>query len=206
MGHAVPSSLSSRADLHSVLQHPDVICTVGDTSAVHAATGILATPSAIAALPHRLNARQNVIATLHQGNHMQLQSQLSAAAVSWQSSSASTFAFDTTTDLGVLAVLPSVMASGGTGGTGEVELQVDEGGDSIFGGQEGPVVVVASVARGSSRSEKECARQKMRRLDPEINAEGNRKRRYKAYKGRYGGVLDYDAWKLACDQPRPPPP
>ena len=167
MGDAVPSSLSSRADLHAILQHPDVICnvgTAGDTGAVHAATGILATPSVIAALPHKLNARQNLNATLHQGNHMQLQSQLSVAAVSWQSSSASTFGFDTTTDLGESAALPTAMASGDTGGNGEVRLEVDEGGDGIFGGQEGPVVVVAG---GSSRSEKECARHKMRRLDPE---------------------------------------
>jgi hypothetical protein len=141
MGHAVPSSLSSRADLCAILQYPCVIGTVGtadDMGAVHAATGILATPSAIAALAHKLNARQNLNATLHQGNHMQLQSQLSATAVSWRLSSASTFAFDTTTDLGGSASLPTaaMVASGGTGGTGgtsEVELKVDKGGASSAG-------------------------------------------------------------------------
>ena len=92
------------------------------------------------------------------------------------------------------------MASGDTGGNGEVRLEVDEGGDGIFGGQEGPGVVVAG---GSSRSEKECARHKMRRLDPEIRAEDNRKRRYRTYKTKYGGTLNYDAWKLACDQQPP---
>ena len=120
--------------------------------------------------------------------------------MSWQSSSASTFGFDTTTDLGESAALPTAMASGDTGGTGEVELEVDEGGDGIFGGQEGPVVVVPG---GISKFEKECARKKMRRPDPEIRAEENRKKRYKTYKIKYGGTLDYDAWKLACDQQLP---
>jgi len=196
MGHAVPSSFSNRADLQAILQHPDVISTVGtagDTGAVHASTGILATPSVIVALPHKLNARQNLNAALHQGNHMQLQSQLSAAAVSWQSSSEFTFGFDTTTDLGESAALPTAMGNGVSGGNGEVQLEVEEGGDGIFGGQEGPAVVGAG---GSSRSE----RQKMRRLDPDIRAEDNRKRRYRTYKTKYGDTLDYDTWKLACDQ------
>ena len=81
------------------------------SSSIPMSTGILATPSVIAALSYELNARQNLNVTLHQGNHMQLQSQLSAAAVSWQSSSASTFGFDTTTDLGESAALPTAMAS-----------------------------------------------------------------------------------------------
>ncbi len=76
-------------------------------------------------------------------------------------------------------------------------MEVDEGGDGIFGGQEGPAVVGAG---GSSKSEKAGARQKMRRLDPDIRAEDNRKRRYRTYKTKYGDTLDYDTWKLACDQ------
>jgi len=205
-GHAVPSGLSSRADMQAVLPHADAMHTggtVGDSGAVLAATGVLAAPGVITAMPHRLAARRTLNANLRQGNHAQLQSQLSGPAASWQSSSASTFAADPTTNLGEAAALPAAMASGGVGGGGMVEEE--GGGDDMAAELEAPVMAAA----GSSRKDKERLRQKKRRLDPAVRTEENRKRMWRHYKKHHGtlgyGTLGYGAWKSAGEPARPPP-
>lgn len=150
-GHAVPSGLSSRADMQAVLPHADAMHTggtVGDSGAVLAATGVLAAPGVITAMPHRLAARRTLNANLRQGNHAQLQSQLSRPAASWQSSSASTFAADPTTNLGEAAALPAAMASGGVGGGGMVEVEEEGGGDDMAAELEAPVVAAAGLGLG----------------------------------------------------------
>ena len=200
-GHAVPSALVSRVDLLAALPHAGAMYTAGragDTRAVLAATGVLTAPGTIAAFPHVLNARMNLNTNLLHGRHAQLQSQLTAPAVSWQASPASIFAADTTTVLGSPAPLPAAMASGGVGGFGTVEVEMGGGGDLGDGGQETPVVEVA----GSTRKEKDIARHKRRRGDPAVRAEQNRKRKWRDFK-KYGGSFEYGEWKSAGEPTRP---
>ena len=185
--------------MQSVLPHAATMHTDGngDSRAVFAATGTLSTPSTIAAFPHLLAARGTLNANLQHSGHAQLQSQLSAPVSTWQFSSASTFAADTRTNLGESAALPAAMASGG--GLTEVEVEEAGGGDDMASGLEAPEV----AAVGSDRREKERARQKRRRQDPDVRAEENRKRRWRKYGGKHSGTPDYAAWKLAGEPTRP---
>jgi len=199
-GHPVPSNLRSKEDVLATLQHPDVVHTGGDTGALHTATGILATSGTIAAPPHVLHARNNLHANLSQGNHAQLQAQLSATAVSWQTSSASTFAADPTTNLGRSAPLPAAMASGSVSGSGVVEVEV-YGGDDIDNVEEAPVLAATS----STRKQKEGARQKKRRMNPEVRERENAMRKWNTYKKKHGGTIEFDAWKSAGSPLHPPP-
>ena len=215
-GHAVPSALNSRVDLLAALPHAGAMCTAakaGDTRSVLAATGVLAAPGTIAAFPHVLNARMNLNTNLHHGRHAQLQSQLTAPAVSWQASTASTFAADPTTVLGMSVPLPVAFTSGGVGSIGAVEVAMD-GGDDMGegmgdgydmggGGQEALVVAEASIS-SAPQKEKWRKKQKKRRIDPRERIEDARRRKWRRYHYDYGGSLDYAEWKLASEPARPP--
>jgi len=215
-GHAVPSALVNRVDLLAALPHAGAMYTAGragDTRAVLAATGVLTAPGTIAAFPHVLNARMNLNTNLHHGRHAQLQSQLTAPAVSWQASPASIFAADTTTVLGSPAPLPAAMASGGVGGFGMVKVAMDggddmgdgmgDGHDMGSGGQEAPVVAEASTSSAQEKA-KWRKKQTKRRLDPAERAEDTRKRRWRRYHNDHGGSLAYAEWKSASELACPP--
>ena len=186
---------------HAATMHSDGN---GDSRAVFAATGVLATPSAITAFPHRLAAREALNANLQRSGHAQVQSQLSAPVMSWQSSSASTFAADTRTNLGESAALPAAMASGGGGGVAEVEVEEGGGGDDMASGLEAPEVAAA----GSSRADKDRERKRKRRknMTTEERAEAARKCKWGRYNKMPGSTFDYDAWKSNGEPTRPPPP
>ena len=67
--------------------------------------------------------------------------------------------------------------------------------------KEAPVLAATS----STRKQKEGARQKKRRMNPEVRERENAMRKWNTYKKKHGGTIEFGAWKSAGSPLHPPP-